>query len=117
MVYSFIQRGYNFDRLYNFLFVRPAKWVSEVLTAKWIDRGLIDGILHVVARGAMALGSLFRKGIDVPVINGGADLTGRGIQRSSASLRRVQTGQVQQYMVMSVFVIIIAAALALVFIV
>jgi NADH-quinone oxidoreductase subunit L len=116
-VYTFVQRGYDFDRLYNFLFVRPAKWVSEVFTAKWIDRGLIDGILHAVARGALALGSLFRKGIDVPVINGSADLTGRGIQRSSAGLRHVQTGQVQQYMVMSIFVLVIAAALALVFIV
>jgi NADH-quinone oxidoreductase subunit L len=113
-VYTFVQRGYGFDSLYNFLFVRPARWVSEVFTSRWVDKGLIDGFLHLTASVALALGSLVRKWIDVPVINGGADLTGRGVQRTGAGLRQTQTGQVQQYMVMSIFVVILVAAVAIV---
>ncbi|MHC1740549.1 MAG: NADH-quinone oxidoreductase subunit L [Anaerolineaceae bacterium] len=114
-VYAFIQRGYDFDRLYAFLFVRPAKWLSEVFTSQWVDKGVIDGFLHVIGRGALGLGRVVRKGIDVPLINGGADLTGKGIQSTGGELRKIQTGQVQQYMVMSIFALGIVAALLIVF--
>ena len=108
--YAFIQRGYDFDRLYNFLFVRPAKWISEVFTSKWLDKGIIDGLSTCNCRRQRSCWEEFvRNGIDVPVINGGADLTAKGIQSSGAELRQVQSGRVQQYMVMSIVAVSIVA--------
>ncbi len=113
-VYAFIQRGYDFDKLYQVLFIRPAKWVSEKFTSLWLDKGAIDGTLHTIGRGMLKVGSVFRKDLDGPIINGGADRTGKGIQNSGAEIRKIQTGQVQQYMVMSVLAASVVLAVILV---
>ena len=110
--FLFVQRGYEMDRLYNVLFIRPAKWLSEVFSSLWLDKKLIDGSLHGIAKAVLGTGRAARRFIDVPVINGGADLTGRGIKQSGAGLKRTQTGQVQQYVVFS----LIALSLAVFFV-
>ncbi len=104
-VYNWIQRGYDFDAFYAFLFIRPSKWVSEVFTSQWLDKGLIDGLLHGIAKGALFLGSGFRKGVDVPLINGGADLGAKGIYQSGAGLRPIQSGRLQQYLLISLLTV------------
>ena len=110
--FLFMQHGYEMDRLYNVLFIRPAKWLSEVFSSLWLDKKLIDGTLHGIAKAVLGTGKAARRFIDVPVINGGADLTGRGIKQSGAGLKRTQTGQVQQYVVFS----LIALSLAVFFV-
>jgi NADH-quinone oxidoreductase subunit L len=90
---------FYFDQLYDFLFVRPVIWFAEVFTFLWMDRGLIDGILHAIAHFTGVLGSFFRQGIDAPIINGFADLVGDSTKKAGQSLRVIQTGQVQQYMI------------------
>jgi NADH-quinone oxidoreductase subunit L len=103
-IYVLLQRKYYFDELYNFLFVRPAIWISEVFAYRWLDRGLIDGILHTIARVAFSLGSIFRNWFDKPVVNGFGDMVGEGVKWLGKSFRFIQTGRVQQYMVMALII-------------
>ena len=49
-----MERKYCFDELYDWAFVRPAYWLAETFVYRWLDRGVIDGILHGVARMAAA---------------------------------------------------------------
>src|SRR5687768_9665364 len=42
-----LKNKYYFDELYDFLFIKPAYWFAETFVHKWMDKGLIDGILHV----------------------------------------------------------------------
>lgn len=97
-----LKNRWYFDELYHILFVRPAAWFAERFVYLFLDRAVLDGILHVVARGSLFLGHAFRNYFDAPVINGLiGDGTGATVKASGATLRRVQSGQVQSYMVMS----------------
>lgn len=100
-VYSLLQNKYYFDEMYDFLFVRPAIWFSERVSYLFIDRVLIDGFLHVVARVSYSIGQFFRNAIDGPIVNGFGDLVGDIVKKSGKSLRVIQTGRVQQYMIIA----------------
>ncbi|MEW6568256.1 MAG: NADH-quinone oxidoreductase subunit L [Chloroflexota bacterium] len=98
-VYTLLQRKYYFDELYDLAFVRPAYWLAETFTSRWIDRGVIDGFLHAVGRLALRLGSGLRNYIDLPVINGTADRLSETVKRFGREFRVLQTGRVQQYLI------------------
>lgn len=103
-VYTVLKNKYYFDELYDYLFVRPAYWISETFTYRWLDRGLIDGILHGFSRVTFSIGSFFRNWIDKPLVNGFGDLVGETVKRLGRAFRFVQTGRVQQYMVMALVI-------------
>ncbi|HEY3343623.1 MAG TPA: NADH-quinone oxidoreductase subunit L [Anaerolineaceae bacterium] len=105
-IYRVLREKYYVDQIYNVVFVRPAQWISEVFTSKWIDRGVIDGFLHAIARGALGIGSGLRNLFDLPVISGGGDLVGSGVRRLGSSLKVVQTGRVQQYLIIGLFLVV-----------
>jgi hypothetical protein len=79
-----------------------------------MDRKVIDGFLHLVARITYSLGLFFRDFIDVPVINGFGDFMGEGAKRVGNKLRVIQTGKVQQYMLIAL-VFVFAAIFYFVF--
>jgi NADH-quinone oxidoreductase subunit L len=113
-VHRILKNKYYFDEFYEDVFVRPAYWLAETVVAGWIDRGLIDGTLHAIGRVSLRIGTWLRQRFDLPVINGGGDLVGAAIQRGGAVLRFVQTGRVQQYLVVGlVFVGIVFTGLLL----
>jgi NADH-quinone oxidoreductase subunit L len=103
-LYTVLERGYYFDELYSFLFVRPARWISKNFTYLFLDRTVIDGILHVVGRLAAIIGSFLRNYIDLPIINGFGDFVGESGKKLGRALRYIQTGRVQQYMIMALIV-------------
>jgi NADH-quinone oxidoreductase subunit L len=103
-VYTLLNNMYYFDELYDFLFVRPAKWVAETFTYKWMDRIVIDGTLNGLARISLTIGHIFREWIDKPIINGFGDAMGEGVKWVGKSLKFIQTGRVQQYMVMALVI-------------
>jgi len=98
-IHTLLRRKYYFDELYDVLFVRPAYWLAETFSYKWIDRGVIDGILHGIGRFVMRVGDFLRKYIDLPVINGTADRFSEVVKGAGRSFRVVQTGRVQQYLI------------------
>jgi NADH-quinone oxidoreductase subunit L len=97
-IYTVLKNKYYFDELYDWAFVRPAYWIAETFTNQWMDRGVIDGFLHIVARTAGRIGGFFRNKIDKPVVNGFGDFIGEGAKKLGRSLRFIQTGRVQQYL-------------------
>lgn len=100
------------DELYNVVFIRPAVWFSEVFVSKWMDKGFIDGILHLFGPATGGVGSAIRNYFDLPVVNhffgdGSAEVTwwfGR-------NLRPIQTGRIQQYLVLSLIVLFVVGGL------
>ena len=110
-VHRVLKNKYYFDELYDRLFVKPALWISEVFTSRWLDLGLIDGILHWVAYVSSRIGSFLRDYIDLPVVNGFGDMIGEGTKRFGRAIRVIQTGRVQQYMIGALLTIAAFSAL------
>jgi NADH-quinone oxidoreductase subunit L len=110
-LHKVLQHKYYFDEAYHFLFVRPAIWISETFAYKWIDKGVIDGFLHFIARAAWVIGSVFRFGIDTPVINGAGDALGSGTRGLGGIMRRAQNGRIQQYMIIAVLLVVVVGAI------
>lgn len=109
-----LKNRWYFDELYHVLFVRPAAWVAERLVYLFVDRAILDGILHLAARGSLLLGHAFRTYFDAPVVNGLiGDGAGAVVKASGATLRRVQSGQVQSYMMISLSMFFFIAILYL----
>jgi NADH-quinone oxidoreductase subunit L len=107
-----LKNKYYFDELYGYLFVKPAGWVSEKFSYLFLDRTVIDGIIHSVARFSLFLGGFFRNKIDKPVINEFiGDGTGNVVKGVGSRLRRIQAGRIQYYMVVSIAVVVIFAVL------
>jgi NADH-quinone oxidoreductase subunit L len=108
-----LKNKYYFDELYDRVFVKPAYWFAENVVYKLMDQGVIDGILHSFGPVTDRLGSFIRNYFDLPVINrffgdGSAEVTYRAGDR----LRVVQTGRIQQYLMLALVVFIaIGAAL------
>ncbi|MEM5775064.1 MAG: hypothetical protein AAGU05_08705, partial [Anaerolineaceae bacterium] len=70
---------------------------------------VIDGSLHGIARLGVWLGKIFRNRFDVPVVNGAGDAVGKATRDLGGAMKRVQTGKVQQYMLIGLSVISVAA--------
>ena len=106
-----LKNKYYFDEFYDRVFVKPAYWFAENVVYKFIDQGVIDGILHIFGPATDRLGSIIRNYFDLPVINrffgdGSADVT----YWFGAKLRAVQTGRIQQYFMLALVVFITIGA-------
>jgi NADH-quinone oxidoreductase subunit L len=107
-----LKNKWYFDEIYDVLFVKPSIWFAETFVSQWMDRGLIDGTLHMFGRVTAGIGTTLRNVIDKPVINGFfGDGTGNVVKWSGRSLRPMQSGRVQQYMVLSLIVLLALAGL------
>ena len=109
-VYPFLKNKWYFDEFYGYFIVKPMNWVSEVFTP-WMDRTVIDGILHTVARLALFIGHILRNYFDKPVIN---ELIGDGTANvfwQGQNIRFIQTGRIQSYLVATVGLVIVIAGL------
>lgn len=98
-VYKVLKNGYYFDEMYDFLFVRPAKWLSEQFSYYFLDRKVIDGVLNILGYMVGVIGSFLRNYIDKPIINGAADFVGETTKKAGRVTRLIQTGKIQQYMI------------------
>jgi NADH-quinone oxidoreductase subunit L len=111
--FGFLKNKYYVDEIYEVLFIKPATWFAETFVYQWMDKGLIDGILHLFGPATQGIGDAVRNYFDLPVINrffgdGSADVT----YWFGGKLRAVQTGRIQQYFMLTLIVFIaIGAAL------
>jgi len=108
-----LKNKYYFDEAYNFLFVKPAYWFAENVVYKFLDKRVIDGILHAFGPSTQGFGSALRNYVDLPIIN---RLIGDGSANATywfgGKLRVIQTGRIQQYLMLAlVTFIVIGAAL------
>ncbi len=100
-VYRWLKNKYYFDELYDRIFVQPASWLAVTFTSLWMDRKVIDGILHWFAYITGIIGNFLRNYIDKPIVNGGGDLVGEGAKKLGSVFRTIQTGRIQQYMILA----------------
>lgn len=100
-VYTVLKNKYYFDELYDKLFVQPAYWISRNFTYLFLDRKVIDGVLSWVAYVSPKIGNFFRNYIDRPIVNGFGDFMGEGTKRLGRTFRFIQSGKVQQYMIVA----------------
>jgi NADH-quinone oxidoreductase subunit L len=95
-VYMTLQNRYYFDDLYRLVFVVPSKWIGEQVNV-FLDKGIIDGILHFIARVFTWIGDLF-KVMNMWLIDGVGDGIPRAIYNFGGRMRDAQTGRIQQYL-------------------
>ncbi|MEK6221547.1 MAG: proton-conducting transporter membrane subunit, partial [Chloroflexota bacterium] len=101
-VHTLLENKYNLDELYDRALVKPAARFSEGFVYKFMDRSVIDGTLHKIVEVTFDIGTFLREKFDLPVINGFGDWVADYSQAWGQRLRKVQSGNIQQYMVLAV---------------
>jgi NADH-quinone oxidoreductase subunit L len=114
-VHTLLNRKYYIDELYQLILIKPSYWVCETLTAVWVDKKVIDGILHGIGNLGLSLGKILRDGFDQPVVNGAGNGLGRGLSGMGFGMRGIQSGKVQQYMLYALGGVILAGILIYLF--
>jgi NADH-quinone oxidoreductase subunit L len=106
-----LKNKYYFDEAYDFLFVKPAYWFAENVVYKFLDKGVIDGFLHIFGPSTGGIGKFIREKFDLPFIN---ELVGDGSANVTywfgGKLRAIQTGRVQQYLMLALVTFIVIGA-------
>ena len=83
-------------------FIKPSYWISEQFTYLFLDRKVIDGFLHLFVRISPQIGHWLREKFDLPVINGIiGDGSAKVTQYFGRKLKLIQTGKIQQYMLVA----------------
>jgi NADH-quinone oxidoreductase subunit L len=107
-LYKVFKYKYGIDELYQDVFVRPSIWISEVFTYKIIDKMILDGIIEGIGKGALGLGNIVRKYFDLPVINTVlTDGSSGAVRKSGEVMRPIQSGKIQEYMLIAVALVVI----------
>jgi len=108
ILYKVFKYKYGIDELYQDVFIRPAVWISEVFSYKIVDKLILDGIIEGIGKAALGFGSALRKYFDLPVINKGlTDGSSMAVRKSGEAIRPVQSGRVQDYMLVAVALVVI----------
>jgi NADH-quinone oxidoreductase subunit L len=102
-VYPFLKNKWYWDELYEMIFVNPTRQTARKVVYEWTDRGLIDGTLHLIARTVFRLG-YYMKRFEEIVISGGVDRVKDGVLYVANEFRSLQSGRVQEYVVVSVII-------------
>ncbi len=103
-LYSGMKNAWWFDELYGLVFVRPLFRVAKFVWG--VDRLVIDGILNGIARLVFWVSELNRL-FDLYVVNGAVDLVGESFKALGRTFRTIQTGRVQNYLLIVVINIIV----------
>lgn len=112
-LYTFLNRKWYWDELYDILFVRPTLWFSEKVAYEFVDKGLIDGILHLIARAFYGFGNGV-KWFEQTIIGDGVDWVKDRFLDIAREFRYLQTGKIQEYvLITSLFAVALAVVILL----
>jgi NADH-quinone oxidoreductase subunit L len=109
--YRFLVEKWQFDNLYEVMFVRPVH-----VMARWpqaFDKSVLDGFLHWLARTALVVATWDRV-FDERVVDRLVNIVGDSTYSVGRSLRVLQTGRLRQYVmfiavgVISLFILLFA---------
>ena len=107
-LHNFLNNKWYWDELYQAVFIRPVVWFSEVFVFEVVDKGVIDGILHIVARVIYTIGAAM-KWLEQAIFGDGVDWVKDQFLAMTREVRQLQTGKIQEYALVSG---LIASALA-----
>ncbi len=102
-LYTFLNRKWYWDELYQTVFINPTIYISETVVAEYIDKGIIDGALHLIARVVYRLG-YYVKRFEERVISDGVDKLKDWFLAFAKEFRFLQTGRVQEYVLISTLI-------------
>jgi NADH-quinone oxidoreductase subunit L len=106
-VYPVLEHRYYIDEFYQATFIRFTLWLSGFfasIDARWV----IDPFVNLVGRAGVALSRL-ADAFDAKVVDGAVAGIGRSVRAGGRVLRQVQTGLVQDYLL----VVVVTVALLL----
>ena len=114
---GFLKNKYYVDEIYNAIFINPAIWFADKVVYQIMDKGFIDGILHLFGPGTQGIGDGIRNYFDLPFINrflgdGSANAT----YFSGEKLRVIQTGRIQQYLMFALILFLAIGVILYVFV-
>jgi NADH-quinone oxidoreductase subunit L len=105
-LYPVLKNKYYLDEVYARVFVQPSQWISRVAVSQFLDKGIIDGLLHLTARVFTWIGD-FVKTLNTWLIDGVGDGIPELIGMFGAWFRKVQSGRVQQYLLLVAIALIV----------
>jgi NADH-quinone oxidoreductase subunit L len=136
-VHTVLENKYYVDELYHLIFIRPAIWLAHTCF-KFDNRWVIDPIINLAGRVGVALSNFssfldtryvdgavnlvwsvaavlsgWNRLFDIHVVNGAVDLAGRLTQIGGERLRPIQTGRVQNYLVVALVTVLMLLGLYL----
>lgn len=98
-IHMLLKNKYYLDELYTAAFVRPAVTAASWVYAR-VDRATIDSFLHAVGRAALWVGEGYRA-FDRGVVHAAGDGIADSVKSFGRSFRTIQTGRVQDYLLLS----------------
>jgi NADH-quinone oxidoreductase subunit L len=111
VLYHLTWNKWWFDELYDFVFVRPTHVVSRFI-ASWLDRGLIDSILHGFAWIYRGFSLVVAEVGDRWFIDNSVNTFAEKTWDAGLALRAVQTGKLRQYVMFIVVCTIVLFVVA-----
>ncbi len=93
-VHHFLVEKWQFDNLYDAMFVRPVHVMARWCTL--FDQNVLDAFLHSLSRLTIATASWNRK-FDETFVDGLVNIVGSSTYKVGRSLQVVQTGKLRQY--------------------
>ena len=106
VIYNFLKNKWWFDELYDLIFVKPVMVVSSLMSA--IDRRGIDWLIDSTASCMVAFCRLWEWIVDRSGVDGSINLLAKWTYSVGASLRKLQTGHLRQYVM---FIVIATVAI------
>jgi NADH-quinone oxidoreductase subunit L len=94
-IHKLLYNKYYFDELYNAIIIRPIFKLADILFKKF-DQGVIDWLVNAAGNFTVFL-SWFWELFDTYIVDGAVNGVGYVVRGTGASIRRVQTGQLQNY--------------------
>jgi NADH-quinone oxidoreductase subunit L len=99
-LHGFLVEKWQFDTLYDVMFVRPMHVVATWPQA--FDKKWIDGLLHAMSRWTVNVSAWDRK-FDETVVDRLVNVVGDVTFSTGRSLKRIQTGSLRQYVMFIAF--------------
>lgn len=107
-VWTFLQNKWYIDEIYGTLIVRPVIRLADILLS--FDLRVVDGLVNFTGKFTAAFAELNRL-FDVYVIDGAVNGVGRVGNILGQELRLIQTGRVQNYMLLVLISLLMLAGL------
>jgi len=108
-LHPLFENRYYLDDIYGRVFVAPSQWLARQVIV-FLDRGIIDSILHAIARVFAWVGDLI-KVLNLWLIDGVGDGIPIAIFNFGGWLRQAQSGRVQLYLLLVLVAAVVIGAL------
>jgi NADH-quinone oxidoreductase subunit L len=125
-VHTLLENKYYFDELYQLIFIRPVRWLADVfakfdydwvinrivnlvgkvtvfVSDRWgeFDLLIVDGVVNLVGRAGASI-STGLDVLDLGIVDGIVNWIGDLIKAGGRFLRPIQTGRVQNYLLVAI---------------